>query len=71
MAALNRALAAHFLFAGRRFCGVRGRAMEALVDVARAALRFARWCACCRRVFRGGGVAVAGRRSAAAPASFR
>ncbi|KZV23380.1 hypothetical protein F511_43545 [Dorcoceras hygrometricum] len=35
MAALNRALAARFLFAGRRLCSVRGRAMEALVDVAR------------------------------------
>ncbi|KZV13988.1 Galactose oxidase [Dorcoceras hygrometricum] len=39
MAALNSAQAARFLFAGRSLCGVRGRAMEVLVDVARAALR--------------------------------
>ncbi|KZT76034.1 hypothetical protein F511_46941 [Dorcoceras hygrometricum] len=47
--------------------------MEALVDVARAALRCAVLRAMVRALpprFRGGGAAVAGHRFAAAPASF-
>ncbi|KZV33392.1 cleavage stimulation factor subunit 2-like [Dorcoceras hygrometricum] len=51
-----------------------GRAMEALVDVARAALRCVAFCAMVRALpprFQGGGAAVAGRCSDAAPACLR
>ncbi|KZT75810.1 hypothetical protein F511_47165 [Dorcoceras hygrometricum] len=48
-----------------------GRVMEALVDAARAALRCVALCAMMRALpprFRGGGAAVAGRRSGESPA---